>query len=320
MYGAPVLANVFHFGHRGVELFFSLSAFVICLIHSRDVGHANKVAIFAFRRFWRVYPLYWAVMLPLIPVLFAVPGMGFGYEREPLVLLQSLTLLPFAPVDKLPVLPVAWTLMYEILFYGAFAVVIAWPRAGWPLIIGWVALFILKEATFPQIDNAPLQFLTKPVVACFLTGLAAFRWRGRLPLGVSVALGTVGTILFAVTGVVQSLTGADIPYSPALFGLYSGAMILALFDLERAGRLSLPRWLIALGGISYTLYLVHWPALSLFQKLFIMAGATAWLNELLAFGLFILGSVLAAIAVHLLLERKLLSSRRGMETRLLGHS
>ena len=46
-------------GWCGVDFFFVLSGFIICYANSADIGHAERLPIYLYKRFVRVYPVYW---------------------------------------------------------------------------------------------------------------------------------------------------------------------------------------------------------------------------------------------------------------------
>ena len=53
----------FNFGYCGINYFFVLSGFVIFLAHEKDIGQAARVPMFLWKRFRRVYPVLWMVLL-----------------------------------------------------------------------------------------------------------------------------------------------------------------------------------------------------------------------------------------------------------------
>ena len=57
------------FGFAGVDLFFVISGFIIAHTQAKTLGNARALPAFLFRRFWRVYPLFWLMMLIAVPVM-----------------------------------------------------------------------------------------------------------------------------------------------------------------------------------------------------------------------------------------------------------
>ncbi len=132
---------------------------------------------------------------------------------------------------------------------------------------------------------------------------------------ISVAL--VGALLFATAytrGVLLgTLAGWDLT-SVLLLGVASACLIYGLTCAEQTGRITAPRWLAWTGGASYSIYLVHFPALSFLAKLWIRAGLRDVLPAPATALLFICLAVGAGCLFHLIVERPLLrwlQPRRG---------
>src|SRR4051812_18041777 len=50
------------FGYAGVDLFFVLSGFIIAATPRADLGRPRRLPAYLFRRAWRIYPTFWAVL------------------------------------------------------------------------------------------------------------------------------------------------------------------------------------------------------------------------------------------------------------------
>jgi len=61
---------VAQFGHAGVDFFFVLSGFIIFFVHGKDIGKPSRLPHYVWRRFIRIYPVYWAVTLISIVLAF----------------------------------------------------------------------------------------------------------------------------------------------------------------------------------------------------------------------------------------------------------
>lgn len=105
------------YGWLGVELFFLISGFVICMsCWGRSVGD------FFTSRVTRLYPAYWFAVLATTAVLLLIPG---GQKPLPWPdVLTNLTMLQ-EPLGVRMVDGVYWTLFAELRFYLLFALV-AW--------------------------------------------------------------------------------------------------------------------------------------------------------------------------------------------------
>ena len=68
-----LLGGTFSFGHTGVDFFFVLSGFIIFYAHHDVFGDRSQLRTYAFKRFIRIFPIYWIVTLTKLAVLLAVP-------------------------------------------------------------------------------------------------------------------------------------------------------------------------------------------------------------------------------------------------------
>ena len=63
-----ILDNTFKFGKAGVDFFFVLSGLIIYTVHKKDVGIKRNFVYFISKRFIRIYPLYWLLLIPKIAI------------------------------------------------------------------------------------------------------------------------------------------------------------------------------------------------------------------------------------------------------------
>src|ERR1700709_2030127 len=66
--------HYFRFGASGVDFFFVLRGIVLFDGHQFDIGKIDKLREYAWKRFRRIYPIYWVVLLALLPLYFAIPS------------------------------------------------------------------------------------------------------------------------------------------------------------------------------------------------------------------------------------------------------
>lgn len=304
---ASALGGLFRFGHAGVQFFFVLSGYIMMTVHRRDIGNRSKVWPFVQKRFHRIYPFFWLVMAVTMALYFLFPEMGRPEYRQVPVIVQSVLLAgrdPFlAPVF------VSWTLWHEILFYSIFAIIIALPRVGSAVFIGWVAL-CLWQTTSTGVPPWP-PYLTNFLNVLFGLGIAAAaalqRWRIPWPGAILV----IGLGLFFGTGVASDL----MPSMPSvleysLYGLGSALALLGGVEIERSQGLQAPRWLVALGAASFSIYLTHMLTLPFAAKAAVKLGLTHRLPALLGFLLLTCTAVAVGVAIHHLVEVRIVSLSR----------
>jgi exopolysaccharide production protein ExoZ len=126
----------FTWGFYGVNLFFVLSGFIICLIHYDDIGKPQKATSYLNKRFSRIYPVYWIVFIVSYFVFFREKNIPIYH------LIDSIFILKISRFDK--IVPVAWTLSYEILFYAVFFVLIMSRKVGLMILFAWISLILYR--------------------------------------------------------------------------------------------------------------------------------------------------------------------------------
>ena len=153
--------HYFYFGKSGVDFFFVLSGIVIFYAHRADIGRPERIADYAWKRFRRIYPIYWIVLLTAAPLYFAFPSLGDGTQRTPSVIFSSIVLLPFVRTET--IVPVAWTLFHEIMFYLFFSLLLVRRRLGVAVLALWMsasamALFLPNPS--PSAPSAALYWVS----------------------------------------------------------------------------------------------------------------------------------------------------------------
>ena len=288
--------SVFHFfaaGNSGVQLFFVLSGFVIFLAHHSDAQGSRAVLImFAFKRFRRIYPPLWTVLLLTFPLL----SLGlFGAPPSTWDIFLAYLILP-APKEIL--LAVEWTLRHEILFYAFFAIFL-WQRSvGLILLLLWGiggSVFALT----PE-NRWPVGFLLNPNHMLFLFGMGV-AWvysRGERRGGISVLIG--GIALFGATYALSLTTTLLYHLDVFLFGLGAAGIVFGLSTLQ----LDQPvRLLDEAGAASYSLYLIHFPIISAMLKIALIIDHNVKLPLELYFVAIVVVCQLTAIIFHHRIEK-----------------
>lgn len=251
----PMLHGYFAYGCLGVQVFFVISGFVICMS-----GWGRPLKSFFASRAARLLPAYWAAIL-IVSAVFALPMVAYK-ALSPSDTLVNLTMLQ-QPLGVDRVLGVCWTLWAEIRFYALFALCVVLPGATRRRVIlfcaGWtLAAAIAQGAKMPLLDIV----LIPEYAPFFIGGVGLYlvhRDRRDVYAWGIVAVG----FLIGQHYTVRSLWNASDPNAFAhrsslgitlvvAFGFVAVAAI-ALGRLNRANW----RWLTVAGALTYPFYLVH---------------------------------------------------------------
>lgn len=310
-YMVAPLGNIFQTGFSGVFLFFVISGFIILTAHYCDVGRPCRLWYYLSRRLIRIYPFFWVVLM--------VWG-GWRVFTDGITvadLASNALVFKGAPL----IIPVSWTLRYEIIFYGLFGAAIISKRLGVMVFAGWSGLQWVSGPTALKwlIDPMNVLFLMGLVVAVLYIRLKSLGVNLRDGLGwVLLALGAMG---FISTMAVYSRMDVDInawPEHPvAILGFGGSSALLLLASVSGAINRMMGQWrLMALiGNASYSIYLTHAPFGKLAWNLLrpikpLWQGAPeAWVANLLLAWVAII-SVWAGILVHLKIEQPMLAYLR----------
>ena len=294
---------IFNAGSAGVQFFFVLSGFVILFVHQKDVDKSSKLAEFLWKRFRRVYPTLWIVLLLIIPVYLLVPSYGTGKEHGFGTIVSAFLLSP-APQDYL--LKPVWTLRHEVLFYLIFSVSIWRRRIGFAAGGIWIALC----AIVPWFHlDFPWSFFFSSNHLLFVFGmLACLAFKSaQVPRSAALIATVAGAIAFA------NVWFADLhqvlPLRDALnvlYGLAAALMVLGLAVLERDWGLRVPGALTFLGEASYSIYLVHFPALSAAVKVTLTLNKLVRAPDSIVFITSASAALVAGVLFHLAIEKPLM--------------
>lgn len=285
-------------GGFGVDIFFIISGFVIAFTTLPRHRDRRALATFAQRRLARIYLGYWPV-LALALLLFWV------YPPQRLANISFIdSLLLISPDPHRHVLPVAWSLSYELYFYGMYALLFCFDNKTIRNIFTVAGVGLLSYTLLTNTRRSdPLSFWLSPLLLEFFAGFFIYYYRdilSRKSLLLPSLLLAVG--MFYAGTCFPGLVGRAL-----LFGSSAAAIVLMALQLEANNVFRSPEWLVKLGDSSYTLYLTH----LLFIRLFVYLGWREWLDsqpqwvtELGYLG-FIAAILLLSHALYLHLERPL---------------
>lgn len=302
------LVLVYHAGVRfvpggfvGVDVFFVISGFLITGLLIRELEQNGRVSLTRFyaRRAKRLLPATGVVLVATAAMTWwtasVVEWRTFGMDIVGSALYVVNWVFAVRSVDYLAedvgVSPVQhfWSLAVEEQFY------IVWPLLL--LVVGWwvrrrsqqrlraVMTVGIAVVIVPSFVWSVIMTANNPASAFFVTptrlwelGIGAFvaigagLWR-KVPRIVAIILGWIGLIAVATSGLIVTEEWAWPGYAALWPTLGTAAVIVAGYTSGRAGPAGLLAWQPAvwIGGLSYSLYLWHWP---------LLVSATAMWGEL----------------------------------------
>jgi peptidoglycan/LPS O-acetylase OafA/YrhL len=295
----------FVFGKAGVEFFFVLSGFIITFIHWHDFGSPRRLTDYVGKRALRIYPSYWAIF-GIVYVVAAIT-LGPSVTLTPAVLARTLLLIPQASSDPIigtfsPVLVVAWSLQYEVMFYILMACFVVNVPLG-----VMVALALLSNLIGCRtgLCIAPAPYLQTDFLLLFgLGALSAIMCRKWTHLRFPRILAAVGFAAFLITALWNDMTGIRLTLA---YGAASAIIIVGLVKAEDAGRLRIAsEWPVQMGNASYALYLIHFPLISVLSKVAVRIGLHGLLGALVAAPIMVGLCLLSAIGFYRFVEKPLM--------------
>ena len=302
----------FAVGAGGVDIFFVISGFVLwTVVADRPIGPG----VFLWRRAVRVVPLYWTITVVLALLVLAapqvLPQVRFGWAH----FIKSLMFIPHNDLvgDPFPLLPVGWTLNYEVILYLVMAMALMASRA-WRL---WAITALLFGVTSIGFIHPPAyRLFANPMLLQFAAGawLGQAWLTGRLPgrvIGWTMII--VGVDLFAAQQVLR-LHAPDMIilldlWRPFLWGIPAFLIVAGAVSVEAAGGIFASWPLRVLGDASYSLYLCHWVVIALIAK------AVPTTSPLLFMSVAIGGAIVVGLACRQFVEKPLLAWFGGLGRR-----
>jgi len=152
------------FGNAGVDVFFVISGYVMWYTTFRDPRTLATSVDFVRRRLYRIYLGYWPFYFLAAAVTLLVA------ERDPANIYWFRSFFLLNPTIRHQVLGVAWTLSYELYFYGIFALLIlasvVWARRALVLLLATTLVVNLLWRT----NTWELSFFVSPFLIEFFAG------------------------------------------------------------------------------------------------------------------------------------------------------
>jgi peptidoglycan/LPS O-acetylase OafA/YrhL len=305
--GAMPFGGIFGAGSRGVDLFFVLSGFIIAFVHKADLGRPARIGKYFFSRFVRIYPSVWIITVLALGVYLA--GFGGAAKADKVSVGNFLASFFLLPQQGDALVNVTWSLKFEIFFYVLFAVAIVRRSIGILTIVVWQAAVLALYVSGERLGWSWLAYYLRPITLEFGIGVlcawlviyrARFTWLTPATARAGVVAGSI-VFIGAELGQAFEMSGlAELP-DFLIFGFSAGAIVVSLAILDLARPLAPPRFLVALGGASYAIYLVHFSVISLLAALIARVGWVPMTD--LTFAAVAVAGIAAGLGFHRWVDR-----------------
>lgn len=296
-------------GDIGVDLFFLISGFIIYHITKNDNKGVESARVFFIKRFCRVFPPYFVITL-------FVAGSNIN---DLINTVKSLLFIPLNTADLAPwfgqaKLFVGWTLNYEFVFYTLVSLCMIFKEKKFIILSIIIALTVTIPAYINNVGVSPtnnynypgyLSTITNSLMFEFLSGcFAAYlvinkKIKYSRTISIALVATSFGVFSYVILGH-QSNIG-EIGYI-----LPSFMVLFTLTNHESLYSFRAPKPILETGKVSFSLYLVHFRAKSILEKIFNSNNGVAWMGVVM-FSLSVILSFILAFISHFLLEKKLSS-------------
>jgi len=307
-----VLDGIHSSAQSGVDLFFFLSGF---LIYGSLIARAQPFLEFVGRRVRRIYPTYFAVFVLYLGLCYLVPSenkIPAGFEASLIFIVSNALLLP-GIFSVRPLITVAWSLSYEVLFYLAIPIAIAVGKLRTRSKARRVAILLLMAVSlgaFCYAYEGPIRLVM------FLGGALVYE---TLDTKQSPRFGGFfATAVFSILVILLSLDSAN----RFELGMKTGGLFLSLYILCVVCLGERPSWLSKmftytplrwLGNMSYSYYLLHSLVLKAsfltLAKLWAPTGDSPPFDLLVLVPLMFIPTLVLSFTLFVLIERRFSLSR-----------
>ncbi len=258
-------------GAFGVDIFFCISGFIMMYVTELSVDH------FISKRLVRIVPLYYAITFATYIGILVLPGLFEQTTANPMYLIKALLFIPYSISDMIqPLVRVGWTLNYEMFFYVVLWVAMFINRKRRAVIASAMLICLVIAGKLFDISNDIWVFWTDSILIEFIFGMLSYEILRRgvaeyaanskikrfLLLGVAV-------LCYVFMWIVRQNSMFESVDRCIVYGIPAFVLFVAAFI---AGyKLNIPKPLVFLGDISYSVYLIHYFVIRFYDNL---AGGT----------------------------------------------
>lgn len=267
---SPLLFGILSFGQMGVQLFFILSAYTLCLSYSYSFNEPNKKKTFYLKRFFRIVPLYY---LGIILYFFINQickadwslNHQFSYNFKSIVS-NILLLNGFYPPGTNSVVPGGWSIGTEMAFYSVFPLLyylyFKIKNLQWLIALTFVVfcfiyitvLFFERTLLIPVYNNGFIYFNIYNQLPVFLVGITYYFYSEKQILKPNN--GYYSLFLFILTFII-CIYCFNFYFSVTLIPFISSISFVFLFNTFKYKKKAY-KVLGKIGQFSFSIYLFHY--------------------------------------------------------------
>ncbi|MDR3542767.1 MAG: acyltransferase [Desulfocapsaceae bacterium] len=299
------LGHIFQFGHAGVDLFFVISGFIILFAHYDDISCPGRIGHYIRRRLTRIMPTYLVALFVTI-LISSLGGHSFPNYID---IIMSIFLLPS---DTEPILGVAWTLQYEVVFYGIFCILLVHRYGGVSVFALWLLWIIwaLVEKSFSF--GLPASLFGVYNIEFFLGMAIAFWVKNYKMPQFSGTITIMGILLFIISAIAEDLHVLN-GYSGIarlMYGVPSALIIFGASDSRQRGNTILLQLLRVFGKSAYSIYLFQFIFIGIVWKMLQFARMDRGMPYGISFLLLSIGGIAGGILMSRYVEYPLIQRVR----------
>ncbi len=317
-----VLPEFLMIGASGVDLFFVISGFVMVFVTRGTFRRHESVKRFIYCRITRIYPLYWFYSSLILIVYIVQPTLVNRGQGNRVNIVSSYLLIP---QDLLPLVNVGWTLIHEMYFYFAFALLLLLPKAKFLLgLILWGCCIVVANIYYSQVNNSFFLVYTHPLTVEFIGGCLIAELYFNRPLFGNArvfALLAISTWILSFYWY-QEISGNTSPMGwtrilvfgvPAFLTLY-GALLF-----EKKYQAVMPKWLCNIGDASYSIYLSHVIVLTVIGRIWFLFSAEGGMDNVIMIIVMTAAVLSAGFLSYFMIETTILKMARKFDGKYLRH-
>ncbi|MBD2570544.1 acyltransferase family protein [Anabaena lutea] len=261
------------YGQMGVQLFFIISAYTLCLSMERHQGEYLKLLNYAIRRYFRIAPLYYiaifiymlrsGVNIYIDSGIFTIDGKyNFINIATNLLFVHGL----YPPANN-NIVPGGWSIGTEMLFYMIFPFVYTLYRKIQrdksilylilPLIMLFINIIVQYVIGVEPTNGGFIYFSIINQLPVFLLGISLFFLdKNQILKSFTYQLDII-LFIFLTAISMMLMFKFHIPYRDALIPFISGLSFIFLYDFSSKKNFLNRQTLMNLGRVSFSVYIFH---------------------------------------------------------------